>query len=81
MQKHDIETILGKSLGEADVETDDVSCYLWEMDSGIVWSIFFDKEVVGIAVESAKVNHFYDDSTRYKCPKDLLCPGSSLHKV
>jgi hypothetical protein len=44
MQKHDIETILGKSLGEADVETDDVSCYLWEMDNGIVWSINFDKE-------------------------------------
>jgi len=44
LPKNEIEKILGKSLTNADIETPDLLCFYVELVTGLVITIFFDKE-------------------------------------
>lgn len=44
MSKVYIEEILGRSLGQCDIETGDLRLYYVEGEAGIIWSFYFDLE-------------------------------------
>lgn len=58
MSKSEMEEVLGESFGESYIETEDLTCYLWERDNGVLWAIYFDKKDVCFEI---KLN--FDENT------------------
>src|SRR5688572_20755108 len=51
LEKYEIEKLLGKSLGKADIETPDLDWFYVELKSGLELSILFDKEGICFKID------------------------------